>query len=175
MNCLNCFILLLLLSFIKCTKDKIPFYSGHAGAELNDEKWSAKVHFGQNLENNQLYDVLISQLSPEGFDIKGLYIFQIKLMYGRQKIYKTEIYQPPYLPGCNYSTSMEAEYDVLCDYYDISSDTLFNHLTITEIKTLPRIVTGKFDLKLIISRLPKCDISAKDTLVFSMGSFIASY
>ena len=163
------------LLLIQCKKEELPYYWGMATANLNGQSWTAKVHIGPNPQNDKFFDIIIDRYNSESFLRESLFVFEFRLMLGSQKIHRADANDSIYVAGCNYFTLTD-DGDVLCDVYNVSaSDTLFNHISLSRIDYMTRIVTGKFDLRLVIDRLPKCNPSAKDTLVFTDGTFFGEY
>jgi hypothetical protein len=163
------------LLLIQCRKENIAYYRGIATANLNGQRWTAKVHMAPNPQNDNFFDIIIDRYNSEGFLRESLFIFEFKLMPGPQKIYRADARDSIYVAGCNYFTLTD-DGDVLCDAYNVSvSDTLFNHITLAKTNHPTRTVAGKFDLRLIIDQVPKCNAAAKDTLVFTNGSFFTAY
>ena len=110
-------ILFLSLAFVQCKKDNFSYYSGRATANLNGVVWSAKVHIGKNSPNDTLFDILIDRFNTRGEVSEDLFIFEIALKLGRQKIYQGDTHDSIYAPGCSYVTVVGG--DANCDVYDV--------------------------------------------------------
>ena len=168
------YLILLSLLVIACKKEK-PIYSGEITANENGSPWDAKISVRTTGGSNQVVGIAIDHFNASGVKKASLVIFKVKLELGRHKIY-------PGLPT-DFGTKTGAFYlsgpdnsDVLCDNYQVSAaDTQINHITLTEINTIARIVKARFDVRLIYNGYSKCNPIAKDTVYFTDGSFSATY
>ena len=112
-------ILFLSLAFVQCKKDNFSYYSGRATANLNGVVWSAKVHIGKNSPNDTLFDILIDRFNTRGEVSEDLFIFEIALKLGRQKIYQGDTHDSIYAPGCSYVTVVVATLIVMYTMFQL--------------------------------------------------------
>ncbi len=161
----------LLILFVCCKKSESDEYWDTISAEKNGMPWSAELYAGQNNLNSGLIDILIHKYNSQGFLREELYFFKLKLTNERQRIYFTTPHDSDLKAGADYATLVD-DGDVGCDnYHVLPADTLYNQLTLTQIKSSTGEINGNFDLRLVIDTGRKCNPAAPDTIYFRNGNF----
>jgi hypothetical protein len=160
---------------LRCTKESDSFYWGIVTCKINGVEWSGVIRSGWNPHRSRALDIIIDKYNDEGFLRQDFYLFALEPVTGRQNIYRYEFTDDAiHSPSARYFTATD-DGDVGCDVYNVAgADSLTNFVNFTEIKTIPRIVAGHFNLRFIIDQLPKCDPHAPDTL-WTAGSFVTRY
>lgn len=111
------------------------------------------------------------ELDEAGFERESIGVLNIPRKNGWNRLYKVDYLNPDSLKTIAVYYSLTDDGDVICDHYNvIESDSLSNFVQVDSYDKNSSEVSGKFSFKMLI-KLPKCNLSAPDTLVFKNGSF----
>lgn len=145
-------------------------YWGTVTAIQNGQAWSAKV-IGNNNSNTSAFNLSFSRFNEAGFERESIGVLNIPKKNGWNRLYKVDYLNPDSLKTTAVYYSLTDDGDVICDHYNvIESDSLSNFVQVDSYDKNSSEVSGKFSFKMLI-KLPKCNSSAPDTLVFKNGSF----
>ena len=165
-------LIILCILGVACKKSQDEYYWGQLTATKDGSTWKAKPTAARNTEFKDRIDIVADVYNQQGFLREQIYFFELKRGTERQNLYRTGTFDNQMKAGAHYFTSTD-DGDVGCDVYDVlAQDSLLNYIQLTEINPLTRILSGTFNVRFVIDRLPKCDPSARDTIVFNNGAFV---
>jgi hypothetical protein len=158
---------------VSCNKDHETDdpYWGTVTALQNGQAWSARIIGNHTSTYTAAFNLSFSRSNQAGFERESIGILNIAWKTGWNRVYKIDYLIPDSLKTTAVYYSVTDDGDVICDHYHvIDTDSLFNFVQVGSYDNNTREVRGNFSLKMLV-KLPKCNLSAPDTLIFSNGTF----
>ena len=147
-------------------------YWGYVSAQKNGENWSAKIRAGINTHFQNKFDILIDRFSDPETMVESLEFENIPKSVNRYRLFKRDYTTSDSSKSTAADYTLGADGDVICDIYSVDeSDSINNYIQIDNFDVNTNEVKGRFSLKLLIFRLPKCNNMAPDTIIFTNGNF----